>query len=291
MIIMKSAQCAINPMQPGINSWEYTVIGSYMNEISQHRLLTKDETRKLTMQVYENDDRQAGRDLVVGNLRLVVKLVMNFQRYWKDNFLDLIQEGNFGLVKAVDKFDPHKGVKFSSYAAYWIRAYILKFIMDNWRLVKIGTTQAQRKLFYRLNKERKVLEAQGIKPDNKILAKSLGVRVKDIVEMTQRLNNYDLSIETPTGDNSSNQQKISLKSLLPAVADEVEDSEYIAWFRNELEKFRQKMNEREQVILFERLLSEEPRTLSDIAGQFSISRERVRQIEFALLGKLRAIFM
>lgn len=288
---MKSAQCAINPMQPGINSWEYTVIGSYMNEISQHRLLTKDETRKLTMQVYENDDRQAGRDLVVGNLRLVVKLVMNFQRYWKDNFLDLIQEGNFGLVKAVDKFDPHKGVKFSSYAAYWIRAYILKFIMDNWRLVKIGTTQAQRKLFYRLNKERKVLEAQGIKPDNKILAKSLGVRVKDIVEMTQRLNNYDLSIETPTGDNSSNQQKISLKSLLPAVADEVEDSEYIAWFRNELEKFRQKMNEREQVILFERLLSEEPRTLSDIAGQFSISRERVRQIEFALLGKLRAIFM
>jgi len=291
VIIMKSAQCAINPMQPGINSWEYTVIGSYMNEISQHRLLTKDETRKLTMQVYENDDRQAGRDLVVGNLRLVVKLVMNFQRYWKDNFLDLIQEGNFGLVKAVDKFDPHKGVKFSSYAAYWIRAYILKFIMDNWRLVKIGTTQAQRKLFYRLNKERKVLEAQGIKPDNKILAKSLGVRVKDIVEMTQRLNNYDLSIETPTGDNSSNQQKISLKSLLPAVADEVEDSEYIAWFRNELEKFRQKMNEREQVILFERLLSEEPRTLSDIAGQFSISRERVRQIEFALLGKLRAIFM
>jgi RNA polymerase sigma-32 factor len=295
---MKAAQCAINPMQASLNSLDYTVIGSYMNEIGRHRLLSKAETRRLAMRVFENDDRQAGRKLVVGNLRLVVKMVMNFQRYWKDNFLDLVQEGNFGLVKAVDKFDPNKGVKFSSYAAYWIRAYILKFIMDNWRLVKIGTTQAQRKLFYRLNKERKLLESQGVKPENAELAERLDVREKDVDEMTIRMNNCDVSLEAPT-DDSNYSQKIfacdrgctALKCSTPPVEKMVEDNEYFSWFRKELENVKQKLNAREQVILFERLLSEEPRTLSNIAEQFSISRERVRQIESALLGKLKQSFI
>ncbi len=288
---MKAAQGAINSMQSGLDSLQYTVIGSYMHEISRHRLLTKEETRRLTLRVYESDDRQAGHDLIVGNLRLVVTLVMKFQRYWRENSLDLIQEGNFGLVKAVGKFDPHKGVKFSSYAAYWIRAYVLKFIMNNWRMVKIGTTQAQRKLFYRLNQEIKLLELRGIKPDNKVLAQRLGVRVQDVVEMAQRLGNCDLSIEAPVGEDFTNNQKIFLKCQVPGVEEEVADSEYTAWFRGEVDKLSQKLDDRERVILFERLLSDEPRTLNDIAGQFTISRERIRQIEKALSIKLKKAFL
>jgi len=262
-----------------------------MKEISQYRLLTMEETQQLALLVYEDDDRQAGRMLIVGNLRLVVKLVMNFQRYWKDNFLDLVQEGNFGLAKAVDKFDPYKGVKFSSYAAYWIRAYILKFIMDNWRMVKIGTTQAQRKLFYKLNKERELLESQGVKPGDRVVAQRLGVKEKDVLEMGQRLDNYDLSLEAPVGDDSNIEQKIFLKSPEPGVEEKVADREYAAWFRAELEQLKEKLSDREQVILFERLLGEEPRTLNDIAEQFSISRERVRQVEAGLLNKLKELFV
>ena len=288
---MNSAQCAIISSQPGLSPLNYNVIGHYMKEISQYRLLTMEETQQLALLVYEDDDRQAGRMLIVGNLRLVVKLVMNFQRYWKDNFLDLVQEGNFGLAKAVDKFDPYKGVKFSSYAAYWIRAYILKFIMDNWRMVKIGTTQAQRKLFYKLNKERELLESQGVKPGDRVVAQRLGVKEKDVLEMGQRLDNYDLSLEAPVGDDSNIEQKIFLKSPEPGVEEKVADREYAAWFRAELEQLKEKLSDREQVILFERLLGEEPRTLNDIAEQFSISRERVRQVEAGLLNKLKELFV
>jgi len=137
----------------------------YLQEISQHRLLTREETDELAIHFNETGDPEAAYKLVSANLRLVVKVAMDFQKYWMQNFLDLIQEGNVGLVQAVKKYDPYRGVKFSYYAAYWIRAYILKYIMDNWRLVKIGTTQAQRKLFFGLNKEKKLLESQGFTPD------------------------------------------------------------------------------------------------------------------------------
>lgn len=287
---MKAAQCATMPSSAGSCSLNYTVIGHYMKEISKYRLLSIEETQQLALSVYEDDDRLAGRMLIVGNLRLVVKLVMNFQCYWKDNFLDLVQEGNYGLAKAVDKFDPYKGVKFSSYAAYWIRAYILKFIMDNWRLVKIGTTQAQRKLFYKLNKERKLLESQGVTDSDHIVALRLGVKEKDVVEMGQRLENYDLSLEAPIGDDPNLEQKVFLKSPDQGVEEKVADHEYEVWFRAELEKLKEELSDREQAILFERLLGEEPRTLNDIAEQFSISRERVRQIEAGLIVKLKGLF-
>ena len=288
---MKAAQCAIIPSGSGLVPLDYNVIGHYMKEIGQYRLLTMEETQKLVLLVYEDDDRQAGRMLVVGNLRLVVKLVMTFQCYWKDNFLDLVQEGNFGLAKAVGKFDPYKGVKFSSYAVYWIKAYILKFIMDNWRMVKIGTTQAQRKLFYKLNREKKLLESQGVEPGDTIVAQRLGVREQDVVEMGQRLDNNDLSLEAPVGDDSNLEQKVFLKSSEPGVEEKVAEREYVIWFRAQLEQLRKKLNDREQVILFERLLGEEPRTLNDIAEQFSISRERIRQIEVGLFGKLKKLFV
>ncbi len=137
----------------------------YLQEISQYELLSREETDELAVRFKEEGDQDAAYRLVSSNLRLVVKVAMDFQKYWMQNFMDLIQEGNVGLVQATKKFDPYRGVKFSYYAAYWIRAYVLKFIMDNWRLVKIGTTQAQRKLFFSLNKEKKLLEGQGFKPE------------------------------------------------------------------------------------------------------------------------------
>ena len=145
----------------------------YLQEISQYELLSREKTEELAIRFKETGDPNAAYRLVSSNLRLVVKVAIDFQKYWMQNFMDLVQEGNVGLVQATKKFDPYRGVKFSYYAAYWIRAYILKFIMDNWRLVKIGTTQAQRKLFFSLNKEKKLLEAQGFRPDVKLLAERL----------------------------------------------------------------------------------------------------------------------
>nr|MBF0221909.1 RNA polymerase factor sigma-32 [Desulfobulbaceae bacterium] len=267
----------------------YNGVNHYLKEISCHRLLSTEETEALALRVYNYDDDYAGSQLVIANLRLVVKVVMDFQKYWMNNFLDLIQEGNVGLTKAVKKFDPHRGVKFSSYAAYWIRAYILKSIMDNWRLVRIGTTQAQRKLFYRLNKEKKLLESQGISPDSALLAERLDVKEKEIVEMERRLDNYDLSLESPVGPNSELDQKSFLPSESPGVEEIVADSEFIEWLHKEIGILEKTLSLREQVILAERLLSHEPRTLNDIAEQFGISRERVRQVEIGLLEKIKDI--
>ena len=215
---------------------------------------------------------------------------MDFQKYWMQNFMDLVQEGNVGLVQATKKFDPYRGVKFSYYAAYWIRAYILKFIMDNWRLVKIGTTQAQRKLFFSLNKEKKLLEAQGFKPDVKLLAERLNVKESEVVEMDQRMDGWDVSLESPVRNDSDDEQKNFLPHYGPAVEDIVAGQEVRDRVAGVLAGMDQDLNEKEKVILSERLLNDEPETLQTIADQFGISRERVRQIEANLLKKLKGIF-
>ena len=267
----------------------YAGINQYLREISRYRLLTVEETERFAFLVHDKEDFSAGRQLITGNLRLVVRVVMDFQKYWMDNFLDLIQEGNVGLTRAVLKFDPTRGVKFSSYASYWIRAYILKFIMDNCRLVKIGTSQSQRKLFYRLNKERKLLESQGIEPSARVLSQRLQVKESEIEDMRQRLDNYEVSLESPVSFDGMAEQKMFLTSKGPGVEEEVADQEFIAWFHAKLDKFTETIGEREKAILFERLMSDEPRTLTHIALQFGVSRERIRQIEGELLEKLRRL--
>ena len=259
----------------------------YLHEISQYPLLSREETEELARQFKENGDQQAAYRLVTANLRLVVKVAMDFQKYWMQNFLDLIQEGNVGLVQAVKKFDPYRGVKFSYYAAYWIRAYILKHIMDNWRLVKIGTTQAQRKLFFSLNKEKKLLESQGFKPEVKLLAERLNVKESEVIEMTQRMDGWDVSLESPVREDSSEEQKNFLPDqgdTVEAIVAETEIKERVA---DLLLKMNAVMNEKEIAILTGRLLTDDPQTLQDIADQFHISRERVRQIEANLLKKMK----
>ncbi len=262
----------------------------YLQEISQYELLTREETEELAIRFREEGDPDAAYRLVSSNLRLVVKVAMDFQKYWMQNFMDLLQEGNVGLVQATRKFDPYRGVKFSYYAAYWIRAYILKFIMDNWRLVKIGTTQAQRKLFFSLNKEKKLLEAQGFKPEVKLLAERLKVKESEIVEMGQRMDNWEVSLESPVRNDSEDEQKSFLPQEGPGIEEIVASQEIRDRLAEILGDLKGQLNEKEQVILATRLLNDEPQTLQTIADQFGISRERVRQIEANLLKKLRKHF-
>jgi RNA polymerase sigma-32 factor len=259
----------------------------YLQEISQYELLSREETDELAVRFREHGDQDAAYRLVSSNLRLVVKVAMDFQKYWMQNFMDLIQEGNVGLVQATKKFDPYRGVKFSYYAAYWIRAYVLKFIMDNWRLVKIGTTQAQRKLFFSLNKERKLLEGQGFDPEPKLLAERLNVKEREVVEMGQRMDNWDVSLESPVRSDSEDEQKNFLPSEGPGIESMVAGKEIKAKLGALIAVLKDKLNDKERMILEKRLLTDEPLTLQTIADRFEISRERVRQIEVNLLKKMK----
>ena len=259
----------------------------YLREISRYEILSRDEMDELAIRVHENNDRSAAYRLVSSNLRLVVKVAMDFQKFWMQNFMDLVQEGNIGLIKATKKFDPYKGVKFSYYATYWIRAYILKFLMNNWRLVKLGTTQAQRKLFFSLNKEKKLLETQGFKPDPDVIAKRLKVKESEVVEMSNRMTNNEVSLESPVGPDSDDEQIQFLPSSGPSIEDSLCLKDMKKKLRDFLETLQGRHNEKEKVILEKRLLTDDPLTLQNISELFGVSRERIRQIEAALLKKIR----
>ena len=260
----------------------------YLQEISQYELLSREATEELAVRFQETGDPDAAYRLVSSNLRLVVKVAMDFQKYWMQNFMDLIQEGNVGLVQATKKFDPYRGVKFSYYAAYWIRAYILKFIMDNWRLVKIGTTQAQRKLFYNLGKERQRLQAQGFDPTTSTLSKNLQVSEADIVEMGQRLGQHDVSLDMKIGDDSSFTPMDFIPALEAGIEEQMAADEISVLIHDNIDAIRDGLNEKELDILEQRLLADSPITLREIGDKYGITRERVRQIEARLLQKIKA---
>ena len=201
---------------------------NYLREVSKFPLLEPEEETELARRVRDNGDPKAAFRLVSSHLRLVVRIAMDFQRRWMQNVLDLIQEGNVGLLRAVNKFDPDKGIKFSYYASFWIKAYILKFIMDNWRMVKIGTTQAQRKLFYNLNRERQKLILQGFDPDAALLSEKLGVTKDQVEEMQQRLDSGDVSLDLPVSDDSGSASRMD---FLPALGPGVEEGIAIRKYR------------------------------------------------------------
>jgi RNA polymerase sigma-32 factor len=262
----------------------------YLQEISRYELLSREETDRLAIRFQETGNPDVAYRLVSANLRLVVKFAMDFQKHWMQNFMDLIQEGNVGLVQAAKKFDPYRGVKFSYYAAYWIRAYILKFMMDNWRLVKIGTTQGQRKIFFSLNKERKLLEAQGFDAEPKLLAQRIHVKERELVEMSQRMEGSDISLESPVHSDSDEEQKSFIPANGPGIESMVAGRELKLMLNDLLHTLKGKLNNKQKMILEKRLLTDEPLTLQNIADRFDISRERVRQIESNLLKKMRIFF-
>jgi len=258
----------------------------YLAEINKYPLLTREEEESITKAYYETRDPALAHKIVASNLRLVVKIALDFQKFWMQNFLDLVQEGNVGLMHAVKKFNPYKGVKFSYYASFWIKAYILKFIMDNWRLVKIGTTQAQRKLFYNLNKEKENIRALGFEPVPKLISQRLNVSEQDVVDMEQRMGSWEVSLDAPVKQDSQDNYLDFLPSPDAGVESFIAKKEMEDKLGEKLKEFASGLKDREKVIFEERLLAEDPKTLQELGERFGVSRERVRQIESRLKKKL-----
>ena len=258
----------------------------YLADIRRYPLLNREEERRLAVEYKELGNLEAAYKLVTANLRLVVMIAREYQRAFR-NLLDLIQEGNIGLMEAVKNFDPYRGIRFPSYAVWWIRAYIIRYIVNDWRMVKIGTTQAQRKLFFNLHKEKEKLEAEGFTPGPKLLAQRLNVKEVEVVEMEQRLGNRDLSTDVPIGEDG----EATLLSFLPdnkeTPEERVATAEYRQVLGEKIEQFAGGLKDKELVIFRERLLNEEPLTLREIGERYGISRERVRQIEERLKKKLK----
>lgn len=261
---------------------------AYLREVQRHKLLTPDEEKALTVRYTETQDVATAARLVTANLRLVVKIAYEYRRAYK-NIMDLIQEGNIGLMQAVKRYDPYRSVKLSSYAAYWIRAYILRFILNNWRLVKLGTTQAQRKLFFNLNKEKARLTAMGIEPTSLEIAKSLNVDEKEVIDMDRRLSSAEASLDAPVGDNDG--RSVSRLEMLPSGGSGPEaafaEQEVSTLLRARLDEFRATLAGKDVIIFDKRMNAEDPLTLQELGDEFGISRERVRQLEARLTGKLR----
>lgn len=258
----------------------------YLTEIRRFRLLSREEEHQLAVEYKEYGNIEAAYKLVTANLRLVVMIAREYQKAFK-NLLDLIQEGNMGLMEAVKNFDPYRGVRFPSYAVWWIRAYMIRYIMNDWRMVKIGTTQAQRKLFFNLQKEKEKLEAEGVTPGPKLLAQRLNVKEDEVVEMEQRLASRDLSVDVPLGDDD----EATLLHFLPddkqSPEEEFAENQYQQLLREKMESFAGTLKDKELVIYRERLLNEDPVTLREIGEKYGISRERVRQIEERVKRKLK----
>ena len=258
----------------------------YLAEIRRFPLLSREEEHRLAVEYREYGNVEAAYKLVTSNLRLVVMIAREYQKAFK-NLLDLIQEGNMGLMEAVKNFDPYRGVRFPSYAVWWVRAYMIRYIMNDWRMVKIGTTQAQRKLFFNLQKEKEKIEAEGLTPGPKLLAQRLNVKEDEVVEMEQRLASRDLSVDMPIGDDD----EATLLNFLPddkqTPEEQFAETQYSDLLREKMELFAKNLKDKELVIYRERLLNEEPLTLREIGEKYGISRERVRQIEERVKKKLK----
>ena len=258
----------------------------YLAEIRKFSVLSEEDEHRYAVKFYEEKDLEAAHTLITSNLRFVVKVAGEYRHYGL-KMIDLIQEGNVGLMMAVRKFNPYKGVRLISYAVWWIRAYIQNHVMSMWSLLKIGTTQAQRKLFFKLKETKNALIRMGDgEDDSHSAALALNVSDKEIGEMEQRLQgDYSLDAELSCGDGLT---------ALESLADERMNQEALLAECQENQQLQQKvaqvvavLNEKERFIIERRITSDEPMTLQEIATHFSISRERVRQIEEGALKKVK----
>jgi len=260
----------------------------YLSEISKHALLSREEELEIAERAHRYKDKEALQKLVTANLRLVVKIALEYYNTYV-NILDLIQEGNVGLVHAVKKYNPYKGTRLSTYSSFWIRAYILKYIMDSWSIVKVGTTQSQRRLFYRLKKEKKRLEAAGIFPAPQVIAESLEVKVSEVEDMEKRLSCADISLEYPIYEEGE-ETFIDMIKADDNIEEVVAAKERREILSQKTVEFKKMLNNKELFIFEHRIMIEEPLTLQGIGEQFKISRERVRQLESRVIRKFNNKF-
>ena len=264
-----------------------TALGRYLVEVRRYPFLSKEEELQLFHEYQVMGNRDAAVKLILSNLRVSVSIAAEYGHTGADQ-MDLIQEGNVGLMQAIKKFDVSRNVRFYAYAAWWVRAYILRYLLHSHRLVKIGTTQEQRKLFYNLKKEKAKLECEGFVPDAKLLADRLQVRERDVLEMDQRLGSWELSLDQPI---SKDKEEGTFLDLLPAPVPRIDDAiakkELMLLFRKKLGEFSKTLDERDEDILRNRLLSETPLTLEEIGRKYSITKERSRQLEARIIKRLR----
>jgi RNA polymerase sigma-32 factor len=265
----------------------YDPLRRYLAEISRFVPLSREEERELALKYHETQDRETAYRLVTSNLKLVVKIAMIYHKIYR-NLLDLIQEGNLGLIQAVKRFDPYRGTRLPTYAAWWIKAYILKFLLDNTRMVKIGTTNTRRKILMNLNREKRELEAKGIAPTSKLLAENLGVDEEELLEVERGMSGQDISLDAPLGDEESDTRYIDTLHLMEQSVDEkIAHGEFREMLEKKFSEFAETLSERERTILTKRLIADEPETLQQLADQYGISREAIRVAEKKLVAKLK----
>lgn len=260
----------------------------YLKEVSKYPLLTPEEEYDLAKDHFETGDPRTAHRLITSNLRLVVKIANDFRKI-RGELLDLIQEGNTGLMQAVRLYNPYKGVRLSSYAVWWIRAYILKFLLENEKQVKIATTTAQRKLFYNLRQETKKLLEEYERVDTKLIAKRLNVPERDVIEMQKRMSAHDLRLDAPLLNESS---RTTAGDMLadeqqPPIDSWIANLQIKSIFQSHLEDFAKTLEPRDLIILRSRILAESPLTLQQLGDQFQVTRERARQLENKIINKLR----
>lgn len=260
----------------------------YIREINRYKLLSQEEELSLTTELHETGNIETAKKLVLANLRLVVKIAMEYRKAYP-NVMDLIQEGNIGLMKAISKYDPTKGAKLSYYASWWIRSYILKFILDNFRLVKIGTTNEQKKLFYNLMREKNRLLSMGITPDNKRISQELGVSEKAVSVMGERLDSErgEVSLSKEIFDDSHSTLSDTIPSSDEGPEEKIARLQEEGILSRHLHGFLSMLKDRDREIFEKRLLSEVPASLQEIANEYGVSRERIRQVEERLIHKLK----
>jgi RNA polymerase sigma-32 factor len=275
---------------PKTNSTEiakYDPLRRYLSEISRFSPLGRDEEHELALHYQKTGDRETAYRLVTSNLKLVVKIAMIYHKVYR-NLLDLIQEGNLGLIQAVQRFDPLRGTRLPTYAAWWIKAYILKFLLDNSRMVKIGTTNARRKILMNLNREKRELEAKGIVPTSKLLAENLGVEEEELRAVEQGMSGPDISLDAPLGSADSDTHYIDTLHMMEESVDEkIAQGEFRDMLEKKFSDFAESLSLRERDILTRRLIADDPETLQQIADRYRISREAVRVAEKKLVAKLK----
>jgi len=285
----------VNPPPPrpaatsGVERRDGSGLSAYLHDVRRHPLMSREEEHVIALRFVETGDERLAQRLVAANLRLVIKIALEY-RSSRRHLTDLVQEGNVGLIHAVHKYDPHRGVRFATYSSWWIRAYMLKFMLSNARLVKLGTTQAQRRLFFGLRRERARLEGQsGATVETRQLASALDVSEEEVVDMERRLSSSDASLDRPARDGDAERSRGDSLSADVALGPDVqtEEHELAAIVRGEVATFRQTLAGRDVTIFNGRLASEHPTTLAEIADQFGVSRERVRQLEERLKRRLR----
>lgn len=261
-------------------------LSRYLAEIRRFPLLDREEEAAIAKHYFATRDPADAFKLVTANLRLVVKIAREFTRASR-NLLDLIQEGNIGLMEAVKNFDPYRGIRFPSYAVWWVRAYMIRYLMNNWRMVKLGTTQAQRKLFFNLRKESERLEAMGFEAGPKLLAQRLGVKETEVREMQERMGQNELSLDQPIGEESEATLANTLADDRNNPEQTVAEAEWRDFAKSQVEDFAATLDEKELEIFRRRLWSDSPLTLQEVGQRFGISGERVRQIESRLKDRFR----